>query len=291
MQSETRMFEKIKRWFKKDKKKTYVVSSADWTGMAYWVLIVLLCGYFIMSALGNQKIALPFLLAIPSLIGIFFILFFLPVRAITFFITEAVLRIILFHTPKNTPAGTVIVIGKTDYFRPAFWTSPNYDTDLLLIVHYLKMLGKPFSIYYNASIETFDKIMENKKVHTVYVFGHGRRHGFAIDRNTVIDYCRYNDPKFKKDFVYQIHCNGGKGKSLVEYVVPQENQAECLPEHGLMTNLSIDQMFIDKIIKLKNYKGIHAFLINIVYGFLAALIPLAVFLLWGFIFLTMMVTV
>lgn len=281
------MLEKIKRLFKKEKKKTYVVPSADWTGPAYWVLIFSLCVFFIVTAISNQKVALPFLLMIPSLIGIFFILFFLPVRAITFFLTEGILRILLFHTPKNMPAETVIVIGKTNYFQPVFWTSPNYDTDLLLIVHYLKMLGKPFSIYYNVTLETLDKIMENSEIRIVYIFGHGRRHSYALDRTTAVDYCRYDNTKYKKDFVYQIHCNGGRGKSLVEYVVPQENQAECLPEHGLMTNLTIDQMFIDKIIKLKNYTGVQAFLSNAYYSILTVLIPIAVFILWGIIFLKM----
>jgi len=269
------------------KKKSYVAQPLDLTTWAYWILVFSFGLYFTIGAISNQETALPFLLMFPALIGIVILLFVFPVRFFTFFITELVLRVYLFHVPKNMPVETVVITGKRPYFKPSFWTAPNFDTDLILIVNYLRMIGKPFSIYYDTTIEMFDKIMENKEIRIVYVVGHGRRHSFAIDSTTSLDYCKYNDPKFRKDFVYQIHCNGGKGKSLVEYVVPQENQAKCWPEHGLMTNLTIYQLFIDKIIKLKNYKGIHAFLINAWYSFLTALIPLSVFMLWGFIFLKM----
>ncbi|MHA1829717.1 MAG: hypothetical protein ACTSX6_13845, partial [Candidatus Heimdallarchaeaceae archaeon] len=247
------MKEKIRRLFRKDKKKgKYITESPDWIAFGYWILVYSLGIYFMLTIVTNKQIAAPFLLMIPAIIGVFYIFFILPIKALNFFITEAVLRIILFHIPKNKAAETAVIIGKNEYYRPSFWFAPNYDTDLLLIVKYLKLLGKPFSIYYDVSVKMIDKIMNNKKIKTVFFVGHGRRHGFAVDRNTVLDYCRYNDPKYKKDFIYQIHCNHGKGKSLVEYVVPKENWKECLPEHGYMSNITVNQMFIDKIIALKN---------------------------------------
>jgi hypothetical protein len=272
----------------KDKKKTYVVNPPDLIAIAYWVLVFSLGPYLIIRVVLNEKIALPFLLMVPSAIGVFIILFFLPFRVITFFITEFFLRRRLSHTLKNVPAETVVVIGKNNYSKPSFWVSPNYDTDLLLIVKYLRMLGKPFSIYYDTSVETLDAIMANEKIRTVYLIGHGRRHGYAIDGNTVVDYCRYNNPKFKKDYVYQIHCNHGRGTSIVEYVVPNENQNECLPEHGYMSNLTITQMFIDKIIKHKNHGGIHAIFLRSWYTLSTLIIPALVFITWGFVLTRMM---
>jgi len=281
------MKEWLKEVFKKEKKKTYTDQAPDYSTLAYWVLITSICAYFIVSTISNKKIALPFLLMFPSMIGIFAILFLFPIRALMFLFNEIILRVHLFHVPKNSPAEIVVVIGKNEYLKPAFWTAPNYDMDLLLIVKYLRMVGKPFSIYYEATIELLDQVMANKKIHTVYIVGHGRRHGYRLDSRTVVDYCRYNSSKYKKDFVYQIHCNHGYGTSLVEYVVAKENHPECLPEHGYMSNVSINQMFIDKMIKLKNYSGLRANLFRIWYNLLTMTVPYAVFIVWGFVFFKM----
>ncbi len=282
------MIEKIKNWFKREKRKTYVAEPPDFTAFAYWVLIFSVGSYLTVKTL-NAKIALPFLLMFPAMIGIFFILFLLPVRLFSFIITEVFLRVYLFHTSKGVPQETVIVIGKNEYRRPSFWTSPNYDTDLILLVKYLRLLGKPFSIYYESSLEKLDEIMTNKKIRTVYLVGHGRRHGFVVDGKTVVDYCRYQGAKYRKDFVYQIHCNHGGGKSLVEYVVPRANQEGCLPEHGYMTNHTITQLFIDKIVEHQAYGKIKGLFVKGGYNLLAMFIPTIVLLGWYCIFIMMVI--
>ena len=273
-------------WFNKvkEKKKSYVAKSPDWVTIGYWVLLGSFFLYFMMRFLINKSVAFPFLFIFPMMIGTFAIFFLLPIRTISFVLTEIVLRVRLFHIKKNIPEETVVVIGRSEFKRPSFWFAPNYDTDLLLIIKYLKLLGKPFSVYYEVDEKTLDEVMKNKKIKTVYLVGHGRRHGFGIDKSTVVDYCKYNSLEFKKDFIYQIHCNHGKGKSLVEYIVPKENQKECLPEHGYMSNLTINQMFIDKIIKLKNYGKFRSFLFSIWYNLLTALIFMIVFVGWSYLF-------
>ncbi|MHA1827136.1 MAG: hypothetical protein ACTSX6_00660, partial [Candidatus Heimdallarchaeaceae archaeon] len=75
----------------------------------------------------------------------------------------------------------------------------------------------------------------------------------------------------------------------VEYVVPKENWKECLPEHGYMSNITVNQMFIDKIIALKNYNGFKAKFSKIWYNILAFIIPAVVFLGWGYIFMRLIV--
>ena len=268
----------------KAKKKSYVAQNPEWTTAGYWILLGSIFLYLAVRFLFNKVAALPFLLILPMMIGTFAIFFVLPIRTLSFFITEAILRINLFHIKKNIPEETVIVIGRSEFKKPSFWLAPNYDTDLLLIIKYLRLLGKPFSVYYEVDEKTLDEVMKNKKIKTVYLVGHGRRHGFGIDKSTVVDYCKYNSSEFKKDFIYQIHCNHGKGKSLVEYVVPKENQKECLPEHGYMSNLTINQMFIDKIVKLKNYGKLRSFIFSIWYNLLTALIFMIVFVGWSFLF-------
>jgi hypothetical protein len=256
----------------------------DWGTFAYWAFILSLYIYFVVRTFSNPKFAAPFLFMIPAMIGIFGIFFIVPVRIFTFWITELILFFHLLNVPKNKPTRTVIVIGKNEYFKPGFWLKPNYDTDLLLLKKLLRLKGEDFSIFKNVTLEQLDEIMQNKTIKTVFLVGHGRRHGFVLGANTVVDYCRYDDKKFEKDFVYQIHCNQGGGKSLVEYVVPEKNQEECKPEHGYMSNITINQMFIDKIIKIKNLGRIKSFLLRIRYTLLTSIIPITVFLGWGYLF-------
>lgn len=285
------MIEKIKKLFEKKKKKTtYTTNLPDWIGMAYWVLILSIGIYLILRFVMNQKIAAPFIFMIPAFVGVFFVFVVLPVRVLNFIITEIVLRVRLFRVKKDMPEKTVIVIGKNEYLKPSFWTSPNYGMELLLIINYLRIKGDKFSMYYDSSIKTIDKIMANKKVRTVFFVGHGRRHGFKIDEKTALDYCRYDNPKYKKDFVYQIHCNQGMGKSLVEYVVPKENWKECMPEHGYMSNITISKMFIDKIIAAKELTGYKALINRLWYQTLTMIIPMAVFFIWIYSF-SFMITI
>ena len=40
-------------------------------------------------------------------------------------------------------------------------------------------------------------------------------------------HCDFNDPKYGKEFAHQVHCGTSYGKSLIDYVVPEENKAKC----------------------------------------------------------------
>ena len=131
-------------------------------------------------------------------------------------------------------------------------------------------------------MKALDEIMSNKDIRTVYLVGHGRRHSSAIDSKTAVGYCRYDSPEFKKNFVYQLHCNHGDGRSLVEYVVPRNNWKECLPGHGYMNTITVTKMFVDKIIEHKGYKGLRKYIVSFIYLFL---VPLFALFLWIFIFL------
>lgn len=266
-----------------NKKKSYTTKRPNLISIAYIILFYLISLAFAYRSLTDGKSVLPILLFIPALIGIFFFYFFLPIRLLNFILSRTIILFYLRKIKKNVPSNIVIVTGKSEYKSPSFWFSPNYDLDIVYLVKYLKLKNEEFSIYENVDIDTLDKIMYNKNIKTIYLVGHGRRHGFAIDSNTVVDYCRYNDPKYKKDYVYQIHCNPQKGTSLVEYIVDEKNRKECLPEHGYISNFGINQMFIDKIIECNNY-GKFGFIVNIWYKFLSLVVPLFAFVIWIVVF-------
>ncbi len=282
------MTEKLNFWSKLSKtskptngqKKSYTVKKPDFISILFILFLISIALFFAFKISTNSKFALPVLLIIPMFIGIFVFYILLPIRLLIFALSQLILFFYLGNIKKNMPSKTVIVIGKCEYKSPNFWFAPNYDLDLLFLVKYLKLKDEDFSIYKNVDIETLDGIMSNENIKSVYLFGHGRRHGFGIDSNTVVDYCRYNDPKYKKDYVYQIHCNHQKGNSLVEYVVDEKNRKECLPEDGYLSNLTINQMFIDKIVEYKNYGKIRGSW----YNFLASIVPLISLIVWILIF-------
>jgi len=55
----------------------------------------------------------------------------------------------------------------------------------------------------------------------------GSSHIFQLSIDEILYYCDFNNPKYKKEFVHQIHCGTTHGKSLVDYVVPLENRGSC----------------------------------------------------------------
>src|SRR3989344_7703137 len=105
----------------KAKKKSYVAQNPEWTTAGYWILLGSIFLYLAVRFLFNKVAALPFLLILPMMIGTFAIFFVLPIRTLSFFITEAILRINLFHIKKNIPEETVIVIGRSEFKKPSFW--------------------------------------------------------------------------------------------------------------------------------------------------------------------------
>lgn len=285
-----------KKIFRHIKKKTsrknnyYIRNPPDWLSVLYFLLFCSIGSFLIVKYIFGLKAAISILLFPPLFIGIFVFYFLLPIRLFTFLVTQLILLLYLRNVKKNVPSKTVIIVGKTDYKSPRFWFSPNYDLDLLFLVKYLKLRKEDFSIFRNIDIKTLDHIMSDKNVRTVYLLGHGRRHSFAIDSKTTVDYCRYDDPQFMKDFVYQLHCNHGGGKSLVEYVVPKKNWKECLPGHGYMSSLTITMMIIDKIIEYKRYKKLKKQLIYFLYAILSSTISILSLVLWMVLFLSIMVS-
>lgn len=283
-------FYRIKKNFSKGENKYYISNLPDLVSILYFLSFCFIASFLIVKYLFGLKIAVSVLLLPPLFLGIFIFYFLLPVRLFIFLVTQLILLLCLRKVKKNIPSKSVIIVGKTDYKSPRFWFSPNYDLDLLFLVEYLRVKKEDFSIYENIDIKTLDRIMSNKDIKTVYLLGHGRRHSFAVDSKIVVDYCRYDDPKFRKDFVYQLHCNHGGGKSLVEYVVPKDNWKECLPSHGYMSSMTITTMIADKIAEYKYYKGLKKQLISLLYPVLSSMVSTLALILWMIIFLKMMVS-
>lgn len=86
----------------------------------------------------------------------------------------------------------------------------------LLIEHFLKN-KMPYKVYHCHNPEEFKVVLKNKKATRLWIFGHGCRHCLGFS-GLAVTYCEVKDYP-KKEYIAQLHCNPGAGKSLAEYLV------------------------------------------------------------------------
>jgi len=75
----------------------------------------------------------------------------------------------------------------------------------------LKSYNKKIAIYENINSTIFEKIMTNKKIKEIYIFGHGKRYGLKLyDQFYKYKKLFRKKSKIKKDIICQLHCGGNK---------------------------------------------------------------------------------
>ena len=129
---------------------------------------------------------------------------------------------------QNIPAGTVVVLGHSNWFMLEGWLKPMFFmNEIKHLVRVMRAEGRDFSFYPNANLADTEKIMADKSIEEVYFVGHGNSHSFQLGTDEILYYCEFNNPKHTKQFAHQIHCGTKYGKSLIDYVVPEGNKAKC----------------------------------------------------------------
>ena len=142
-------------------------------------------------------------------------------------------------------ASTVVVLGHSNWFTFEGWSKPIFSRgDIKQLVKTIKAERRDFSFYLNAKFSDVEKIMSDKNVEEVYFFGHGNSHIFQLGTDEILYYCDFNNPKYNKKFVHQVHCGDPYSKSLIDYVVPKENRAKCF-----LFRKTINSFFIQKELK------------------------------------------
>ncbi len=160
--------------------------------------------------------------------GQFLLFFFAPLVAFGMPIETYRLKKYLARFKRNVPAEVVIVLGHSDWFKLEAWVKPNViKSELKCLVRCLEANRQDFSFFPNATLTDVEEVMRNENIREVYFVGHGNSHTFQLNTDEILYYCEFNHPKYAKDFVHQIHCGSPHGKSLVDYVVPEENRAKC----------------------------------------------------------------
>jgi hypothetical protein len=151
---------------------------------------------------------------------------------------------------QDASAKVAIILGYPNWFLFNGWYKTNFTKyEIRLIFRYLEKMGKSFRIYPHASLEDVEKIMADANIREVFFCGHGDSHAFKLSSDKTVFYCDFKDPKYKKDFVHQVHCGtpDGKERRLIDYVVPKENWAECFYFPKLIYSKDIRRYFEKKI--------------------------------------------
>jgi hypothetical protein len=145
---------------------------------------------------------------------------------------------------QNNPTEVAVVLGHSDWTKLEEWTKPNSSLkELKLLVKYLETKKQDFSFYPKANFEDVEKIMSNKNIKEVYFLEHGSSHVFQLNTDDILYYCEFNNERYGKDYVHQVHCGTPDGKSLVDYVVPEKNKSGCFLIRKPITGYRIEKEF------------------------------------------------
>lgn len=177
----------------------------------------------------------------------FLYILFVPVIALCMPIYNWRLRRYLRNFKQDKAQEVAIILTHSNWLKLGAWIMPNHTlSEIKRIVECLEAKKQKFSFYPDASVKDVERIMSNKKIKEVYLVGHGNSHVFQLSTDEAVYYCDFNDPKYRKDFVHQLHCGSPYGKSLIDYVVPQENRDKCF-----FARKKINSFYIEKELKRK----------------------------------------
>lgn len=239
----------------------YVVKNT-WEFTLAWVISIVFCYCYIkynVLTYGLRIVYVYLFLLVISLIIFYcirgyqiFIIPFIPIFPVVFLFFLSLSRKINKYFLKedinqNTHKKIVVIVTHFSWYNLNFYinNSPTPD-DIIAITKYLKNSNKEFSFYLKSSRDDIEKIMRDKKVREVYFLGHGDSDKFQIDANNSAKYIEFNNKKYSKNYVHQIHCGSKKGIPLRYYVVPKKNWKQCYFKRDVIKEKDIVKYFKDK---------------------------------------------
>ncbi len=186
----------------------------------------------------------------------FFYILLSPIWIVVYPLQLAKVKYYLKKFSTNTPKETVVVLAHSNWRKLEAWVKPNYFfSEIKLLAKYLKTKGSDFSFYTQAGLDDVNEIMRNDSIKEVYFYGHGSSHVFQLGTDEILYYCEFGNGKYSKDYVHQMHCGTEDGKSLVDYVVPEENKNECFLIRKSITALTIEKVLKKKMKEISKNKS------------------------------------
>jgi uncharacterized membrane protein YhdT len=95
------------------------------------------------------------------------------------------------------------------------------------LIKYLELKKKSFNIYITPSKKKISNLLNNRNIKIFYFVGHGSKRGFSLNKKENIFYSDYLGSKLSKEEVHLYHCGHSEGKTLIDYIVKEENRKKC----------------------------------------------------------------
>jgi len=115
---------------------------------------------------------------------------------------------------------------------------PIHANGLFFLVEHLQKQNLAYKIYDRADRQTLEDLVYNPNCYGLYILGHGTRYSLKTSKKDICNYQNFADAP-KKEFVIQLHCNNGGGKSLVDYIATDKNKSYA----GISTRNIFDNLF------------------------------------------------
>lgn len=171
-----------------------------------------------------------------------------PLTSILIPINEFRTRRILKKYPQNISSEVAVILAYSNWKKLEAWVKPNFfPGEIRTLISYLEKRKQNFSFYPRATLSDVESIMRDKNIKEVYFYGHGSSHVFQLSTDDILYYCEFNRNEHGKEFVHQMHCGTSDGKSLSDYVVPQDHKSECYLVRKSITALDIERDLKNKI--------------------------------------------
>ncbi|VVB61642.1 Uncharacterised protein [uncultured archaeon] len=119
--------------------------------------------------------------------------------------------------PENISNGkqkhnAIIVAYTSSYQKPLL-----YACGIDILIKHFRDKEESYKIYDCNNSEQFRRVVFDKNVKSLYVFGHGEKHDIKLG-NEIFHYCELENAP-KKEFIAQFHCNHNGGNSLADYLI------------------------------------------------------------------------
>lgn len=146
------------------------------------------------------------------------------------------------NTSRGSAKNHVALVLANNYF-PENISEFSIDCVIKLLKH-LNKKEKNYRVYNKITSRKLKKVISDKNVESIFLFGHGNRHGVKVNMDETVYYCEFPEAP-KRKIVGQFHCNHLKGKCLAEY---GKKPIFSFVENKMQNQFDIDKQ-IDEIIE------------------------------------------
>ena len=129
----------------------------------------------------------------------------------------------IFQYPDNLSDVNHSAIIYIHYEKPI--TDQGISDCIALLIEGFRKNSIPYKVYHFFNPGDFESIFYNNKITDLWIIGHGDQGGFSYGKKRFKeDYFSYSNLKKipPKNFIAQLHCNCGRGDSLISINHPKE---------------------------------------------------------------------